>query len=860
MKAVSSGTTAAWLSGDYTGARRPMTRVTVQRMHVVLTRYDLDADQILIDSVVSKRGKFASIPFGQVHQPVELPNLASMKWARDVDNPVATATLEFFNSQPYPLGVVPDDGDVLDQPGFFTYNRGVEDFSTPWGFSDNGWRGLLVPDVILRTYEGYGFNASVAPEVDDHMNPSGLWIVDEVQYTTGGMIRVQARDIGRALQDHIAFPPVVPWAEYPLSWEAFRQEANPPKFAAATGWVRPRWQTDSNQDYRDAGFTDGGRPYVDPDGAVRGHHGRDAFDNSAASYWLSVGNEAWWSSAYEYVQGTIAPADVGAVRVRVHGGSYRGFVSVKVDGVWKGSKKIPYVARAVDTGANIRYVKAFTVGKNGTAVIKLPKVYGDVEAVRITFTDLWNSGIGSEFPYRAGVRDVQVSAANLQEVDAGTHTEGNYGDYTDIVKWFCAWGGLFWPMAASGNATVKWSDGSLHTIAPGIGDPVFPATPGGRVWGDFMDTGTNGAKATLGVELWDKKPLLDCIAYIRDIVNFILLFGEDGAVIWRQPNIWKVGNYIYDPMGQSAVYVEGSEGITELTDETVITDMTAKLSSRNMRESVFVGNVAGNFGAVAHGFIPSGTRKSGLRRVGGWTDQRFESVEECQTMADLITLRQMQSYRENTVTIAAYPGIQVDDQVRLRERVTNENFLHYVKGIQSDWTLRTGKWTYQLTTQWLGETPGVRWAFDPAQLSAETQRYLYALGMVTTVLGQSEYETEVLDAGATETGMIELPRTSAGSAFHIKKVKSDRQVRVRLYDTAAHRNADEGRAFTAQNPSGVDGLIIDCRTERESSPALEVQFDPDVPGSSATMKVPITVTNRSGARRSVKVTVKWRVP
>ncbi len=155
--------------------------------------------------------------------------------------------------------------------------------------------------------------------------------------------------------------------------------------------------------------------------------------------------------------------------------------------------------------------------------------------------------------------------------------------------------------------------------------------------------------------------------------------------------------------------------------------LVANLSSRNIREKVFVANVNGQIGAVVKGHNPY---PSGMRRVAGWTDQHFETTAECIVMADLITLRQLFTYRTDTVVIAGNPAIQIDDQVRLYERVTNEGFLQYVEGITSSWDLESGRWTYQLSTHWLGDAPFDSWVFDPANLDPATQAYLAALGKI----------------------------------------------------------------------------------------------------------------------------------
>jgi hypothetical protein len=144
-----------------------------------------------------------------------------------------------------------------------------------------------------------------------------------------------------------------------------------------------------------------------------------------------------------------------------------------------------------------------------------------------------------------------------------------------------------------------------------------------------------------------------------------------------------------------------------------------------VRERVFVGNASGNHGAVVNGYNNDYT---GLRRYSGWTDQHFASDAECERMADLIAMRQMFLYRQNSLTIAANPAIQPDDQVVIYERSTGEGYIHRVLNISSDWDAETGQWTYTLTTNWLGTKAFTKLAFDPKKLRNETIVYIKQMG------------------------------------------------------------------------------------------------------------------------------------
>ena len=48
-----------------------------------------------------------------------------------------------------------------------------------------------------------------------------------------------------------------------------------------------------------------------------------------------------------------------------------------------------------------------------------------------------------------------------------------------------------------------------------------------------------------------------------------------------------------------------------------------------------------------------------------------------------------------------------------------------------NWSLETGKYTYDLDTHWLGDEAFTSWTFNPTDLSAETQQYLRSIGKIS---------------------------------------------------------------------------------------------------------------------------------
>lgn len=78
------------------------------------------------------------------------------------------------------------------------------------------------------------------------------------------------------------------------------------------------------------------------------------------------------------------------------------------------------------------------------------------------------------------------------------------------------------------------------------------------------------------------------------------------------------------------------------------------------------------------------------------------SKEEQELMAELIALHLWFARRLGQVSMLGNPGIEIDDQVRIFERVTAETYIHYVRAISSAMDVESGVYTMTLTTSWLG--------------------------------------------------------------------------------------------------------------------------------------------------------------
>lgn len=716
-----------WLAAFKGGQYKATTRITVQKMKVTMLNYDLS---VMNSTSLQGSGKFASMPFGQASRPIEIKSIKSVNWSRNLSQFCAEGTVTLTNNVSIPVGVISSDmdEDEFDRPGYYTYQRGNSAESrSRWSQQKTLRNGLIVPDRLIHIYQGYGTDPSAPPEQDPYLVKTFTGLIDEVVLNSDKTLTIKFRDLGRALMDTIAWPDVVPWAQYQLSFEKRQKVDGEPYIVKSTSgkWLRPKYSTDSNIPYIGRGFTDGSRPYVQSNGGVNGHLGRHAFDSDKSSYFLSVGNYARWSSAYEYVEGTFASGNVTKVKIKAYGGPYTVYISL-TDGDWLGHTKIPYRSRVVDTGADIKFVKRITIGKGQTKTIRLPKAYL-ARGIRVTFADLWDSNIGN-YQYRAGIADVQVFKSNVVEETVTPKVwVGNIEDYTGCLAWLLGWGGFFWPRDSSGFSYVKHSNGDKVNYVHSPQDLVYSnghrVIPHGRIWGDLMMTGTSPVSA-LKAEQFDKQPLADCIGKIKEIIGFNFFIDESGGAIWRLPNIYKLGNYVSGATG--GPHTSRTSSYVTIDENTTLFGLSTAVSSQNVRERIFVANVTGKFGATTKGYNPY---PSGLRRYGGWTDTNFETLGEVTVMADFITLRQFMTYRQSTITIAANPQIQIDDQVKIYERVTSDTYFHYVNGITSDFDAASGKWTYTLSTQWLGTNPNTKeWVVNKDKMDDLTKKYIKNLG------------------------------------------------------------------------------------------------------------------------------------
>lgn len=400
-----------------------------------------------------------------------LPNVVSIEIDRSLSQDIATCTIRMLNQWHTDNLEEPELVNQLGQPGYFWPDRGVsEDSGTLWnhtpsegayrrdGTWDAGfsWTNAIVPDVILRTWEGYGgHDLSVDEAIEaGNIQITGVWLVDTISAGTDGMLELTCRDVGRLLLDQIVYPPVIPPALYPLEYyppgkSAFDSIWSP----AAHSGVSPASFGEVPAVYSSS-YTD--EVFGQANYAIGGtHRGSHMLDGNVKTFaWspaeaqaTSATTKAWWEVTFH------RPEALDLVSLQPWAGGYTAFICVFAGGEWKGSALVP--------GESIRYVKQVQIplaipnGLEHEMRIEFDRIEAATR-VRVYLLNNWYySGIPDNEGnmYRCGIRTFRAIRKN------------------DIAKQFSPeWNELPWTFALDQHPTrgywVAESTGWIH----GFGD------------------------------------------------------------------------------------------------------------------------------------------------------------------------------------------------------------------------------------------------------------------------------------------------------------------------------------------------------------------------------------------------------
>lgn len=731
----------AMASGDMTGHNRPVARVSFQKRRIRRHRSN-------------RPGPWRNLLFPWSTW-IEGPAVNSLTINRSLDSDAATATIVFVNDYMRrdvfdPQGI--DTG--IGRPGYFTPDRGepspvpqesVYDgpegkFPTDWDYPYAGFGNspspsyykLFQPNRLLFTYQGYGsdnFNdfgqaryvhsgGYVPPWEDSKLLQTGTWLIDSVNFGSDGFITVECRDTAKLLLEQYVYPPMIPLERFPLQYcPVTVTETSTTQVSTATTTLGG-----SSNDV-----------WLGWNASVYGHRPSHAFDGKNDTYWLSIGNSGpshSWS--YEWIQGKVSGSEIDRIVVNPIYAGMTGYISVREGGTWQGANTVPYDPNAgpsFPNGANIPYVKKVTNMPKGSQTIVLPRTYAASD-IRICFTKLGNSGLGT-YPYRAGVRRFQARLST--ETTTITTDEGEpgvIGDWSAAIKELVSWAGLTW------HDSVEPEDQLLGRTTSD-NKPL-------RAWGDFERLGAGPIECT-PASFFLNKSFMEAITQIKDFLGCVFFIDHNGGAIFRHPNIFSGGNFLTDPFGTTpftrdthiaTVSTEYSPYIAEwpieLHENSNLLDYSVTINDSQLRSEILVvgespdiesampaGGIdlvsADTDGTINFRDVLAGQTR--MFQVPGDATKLFRTEAECQRMAEMTALFILFTYRRASSTALAHPGLQLDDQIRIYERITNERNIHYVSAITTRFDAESGEYLMDLTTHWLGGDPDTQWFLDELVLT-----------------------------------------------------------------------------------------------------------------------------------------------
>lgn len=239
---------------------------------------------------------------------------------------------------------------------------------------------------------------------------------------------------------------------------------------------------------------------------------------------------------------------------------------------------------------------------------------------------------------------------------------------------------------------VLWSGFHLYDPDETSADPV--------VYGNIESTGAY-AKEDLPKDMFDKKPVIDPITQLKEVVGYIVWVDQEGGFRFESPNWWALGNYDY-----SGVELDLIPVVDEMTQ---MLSYNVSASDRDARSEIMISTAepTEDFSdTLTTRIVPqSAAILKGMVRPAQWFNGMFLNKKEQEVMAELISMHIWFAERMGSVTCWANPLIDINDQVRIYERTTGETFVHYVRGVSSTFDAETNSYQMTLTTNWLGGSP-----------------------------------------------------------------------------------------------------------------------------------------------------------
>ncbi|QBQ74878.1 glycoside hydrolase family 25 [Caudovirales GX15bay] len=374
--------------------------------------------------------------------------------------------------------------------------------------------------------------------------------------------------------------------------------------------------------------------------------------------------------------------------------------------------------------------------------------------------------------------------------------DGDYKDYVDIVRDLVLWGGFY-----------------LHR------DPQ-PTAQLPDVYGNLESTGA-WSDDDLPADMFDKRPVIDAIKQIRDIVGFVVYCDAEGGIRFESPNWWTMGNYLIDGTPYTRM--------PEIDEKVTLTSLSVTRSDTSSRSKIIVANsnplptIAGKppaTGVISTEIVPrTAVDLRGLQVPAMWTNGAFLRKFDQKNLAELVDLKAWFARRMASVTCVANPLIDINDQVRIVERQTGEVYTHYIRSLSTSHDLQAGTFTMTLNTHWLGGAPfGVNGLYRAGDARPQGDgHWLATFGGYTTDWGTTDagvyaYGDAPLfnrnEADSHLAVIIAMRTSPSGNGYYTL----DQQGKILTYGDAVHRGQELRSAKDvidmALTPSGEGYWVI----------------------------------------------------
>jgi hypothetical protein len=225
---------AIWESGRFVGPNRPITRAIISK--TALEEWgETDFRTLLFsdsDLGVPSAADWSEIPNilhvnigNKLGQDAATMNLTLLNQSQAS----ASTDLDLTHANTEPIQGQPSRRDLRDlgEPGKYSFGRGTNTIGaenvsfTQWGHDvDAEWVDMLIPNRLVRTFQGYGTDGAVHPKDDEKLILTGTWLIDKVTLNADSTIAIECRDLAKLAIEQRLYPPIVPNDHYPLTFSA----------------------------------------------------------------------------------------------------------------------------------------------------------------------------------------------------------------------------------------------------------------------------------------------------------------------------------------------------------------------------------------------------------------------------------------------------------------------------------------------------------------------------------------------------------------------------------------------------------------------------------------------------------------